>query len=82
MYDGEVTTVFDIEGQWAVMIQHGKYFTVYSNLASASVSKGQKVSIGQTLGRAGSNDDGNGEVEFIIMLEKSNQNPETWLRKR
>ena len=82
IYDGEVTTVFDIEGQWAVMIQHGKYFSVYSNLASASVSKGQKVSIGQTLGRAGSNDDGNGEVEFIIMLEKANQNPETWLRKR
>lgn len=82
VYDGEVTTVFDIEGQWAVMIQHGKYFTVYSNLSSASVSKGQKVSIGQTLGRAGSNDDGNGEVEFIIMLEKSNQNPESWLRKR
>lgn len=82
VYEGEVISVFDIEGQWAVMIQHGKYFTVYSNLASAAVSKGQKVSIGQTLGRAGSNDDGNGEVEFIIMLEKANQNPETWLRRR
>ncbi|MGN6419657.1 MAG: murein hydrolase activator EnvC family protein [Pseudobacter sp.] len=82
VFDGEVTTVFDIEGQWAVMIQHGKYFSVYSNLASASVSKGQKVSIGQTIGRAGNNDDGEGEVEFIIMLEKANQNPETWLRKK
>lgn len=82
VYEGEVTTVFDIEGNWAVMIQHGKYFSVYSNLASTSVTKGQKISMGQVIGRAGSNDDGNGEVEFIITLEKTNQNPETWLRRR
>jgi murein hydrolase activator len=82
VYEGEVTTVFDIEGNWAVMIQHGKYFSVYSNLASTSVSKGQKISMGQVIGRAGSNDDGNGEVEFIITLEKTNQNPESWLRRR
>ncbi|WP_127128828.1 murein hydrolase activator EnvC family protein [Pseudoflavitalea rhizosphaerae] len=82
IYEGEVTTVFDIEGNWAVMIQHGKYFSVYSNLASTSVSKGQKISMGQVIGRAGNNDDGNGEVEFIITLEKANQNPESWLRKR
>ncbi|MBO9634717.1 MAG: peptidoglycan DD-metalloendopeptidase family protein [Chitinophagaceae bacterium] len=82
VYDGEVTTVFDIEGNWAVMVQHGKYFTVYSNLASISVSKGQKVSMGQVIGKAGSNDDGNGEVEFIITLEKANQNPEFWLRRK
>lgn len=82
IYEGEVTTVFDIEGNWAVMIQHGKYFSVYSNLASISVSKGQKVSMGQVIGKAGSNDDGNGEVEFIITQEKTNQNPESWLRRR
>lgn len=82
VYEGEVTTVFDIEGNWAVMVQHGKYFSVYSNLASVSVSKGQKVSMGQVIGKAGDNDDGNGEVEFIITLEKTNQNPESWLRKR
>jgi septal ring factor EnvC (AmiA/AmiB activator) len=82
VYEGEVTTVFDIEGNWAVMIQHGKYFSVYSNLGSTSVSKGQKISMGQVIGKAGSNDDGNGEVEFIITLEKTNQNPESWLRRR
>lgn len=82
IYEGEVTTVFDIEGSWAVMVQHGKYFSVYSNLATISVSKGQKVSMGQVIGKAGSNDDGNGEVEFIITLEKVNQNPESWLRRR
>ena len=82
IYEGEVTTVFDIEGNWAVMIQHGKYFSVYSNLASTTVSKGQKISMGQTIGRAGNNDDGNGEVEFIITLERINQNPEAWLRRR
>ena len=82
VYEGEVKNVFDIEGNWAVIIQHGKYFSVYSNLSSVSVSKGQKVSMGQSIGKAATNDDGNGEVEFIIMLEKANQNPESWIRRR
>lgn len=82
VFEGEVSTVFDIEGNWVVMVQHGKYFSVYSNLASVSVNKGQKVSMGQILGKAAANDDGDGEFDFIIMLEKANQNPENWLRKK
>ncbi|NML19384.1 peptidoglycan DD-metalloendopeptidase family protein [Pseudoflavitalea sp. G-6-1-2] len=82
VFEGEVTSVFDIEGNWAVIIKHGKYFSVYSNLASTSVSKGQKVSTGQALGKASTNDDGNGEVEFIITLENTNQNPESWIRRK
>jgi len=82
IFEGEVSRVFDIEGNWSVLVRHGKYFTVYSNLASVSVSKNDKVSTGQMLGRAANNNDGNGEIEFLLMLENKNLNPEPWLKRK
>ncbi len=82
VFDGEVSSVFNIEGLMAVSIRHGKYFTAYSNLSSVSVAKGDRVKAGQLLGRAGENEDGNGEINFILMNENRNVNPELWLRRR
>lgn len=82
VFEGEVSRIFDIDGNWSVLIRHGKYFTVYSNLSSVSVSKDQKVSSGQMLGRAAVNDDGNGEIEFLLMQENRNLDPESWIRRR
>jgi septal ring factor EnvC (AmiA/AmiB activator) len=82
IFDGEVSSVFNIEGAMAVFIRHGKYFTAYSNLSAVSVAKGDKVKTGQMLGRAGENEDGNGEINFILMNENRNVNPELWLRRR
>lgn len=82
IFEGEVSRIFDIEGNWSVLVRHGKYFTVYSNLTSVSVAKDQKVSAGQMLGRAGSNTDGNGEIEFLLMQESKNLDPESWIRRR
>jgi murein hydrolase activator len=80
VFNGEVTLVSYIEDKQAVFIKHGKYFTVYSNLASASVQRGDNVKTGQLIGKAGANDEGQGQVDFIIMKESSNVNPEKWLR--
>ena len=82
VFEGEVSRIFDIDGNWSVLIRHGKYFTVYSNLASVSVSKDQKVSSGAMLGRAAANDDGNGEIEFLLMQENRNLDPESWIRRK
>jgi septal ring factor EnvC (AmiA/AmiB activator) len=82
VFEGEVSRIFDIDGNWSVLIRHGKYFTVYSNLASVSVSKDQKVSAGQVLGKAAVNDEGNGEIEFLLMQENRNLDPESWIRRR
>lgn len=82
IFDGDVISVFDVDGQSNVIVRHGKYFTTYGNLASASVAKGQKVKTGQAVGRASSNDDGNGEIEFLIMLENRNLDPAQWIRRR
>ena len=82
VFDGEVTLVSYIEDKEVVFIKHGKYFTVYSNLSSASVQKGQAVKTGQIVGRAAANDDGQGQVDLIIMKESNNVNPEQWLRRK
>lgn len=82
IFDGEVTLVNDIEGNRVVYIKHGKYFSVYSHLSSATVSKGQTVRTGQVVGKAAVNDDGQGETNLIIMKELNNVNPEQWLRRK
>lgn len=81
VFDGEVTLVSYIEDNQAVFLKHGKYFTVYSNLGSANVKKGDVVKTGEVIGKAGANDEGQGQVDFILMKESNNVNPEQWLRK-
>ncbi|KAA9041605.1 peptidoglycan DD-metalloendopeptidase family protein [Ginsengibacter hankyongi] len=80
VFEGQVTLVSYMEDKLAVFIKHGKYFTVYSNLASANVQRGDEVKTGQVIGKTGENDEGQGEVDFIIMQETTNVNPEQWLR--
>jgi septal ring factor EnvC (AmiA/AmiB activator) len=83
VFDGEVAAVANLGDGMMVTIRHGKYFTTYSNLASVNVSKGSAVSRGQVLGRAGQSDDGSGgQIDFILMIESKNVNPEPWLRRR
>lgn len=83
VFEGDVSSIFNVEGNWTVIVRHGKYFTVYSNLSATSVTKNQKVVTGQMLGRAASNsDDGSGEIEFLLMQEMTNVNPESWIRHR
>ncbi len=82
VFEGEVVSVFDVGGMSAVMIKHGKYFTTYSNLSSAQVSKGQNVKVGQILGRVGENLEGDGQLDFILTREAQMLNPQSWLRGR
>ena len=82
VFDGEVVSVFDVDGESNVLIRHGKYFTTYGNLSSSSVGKGEKVKAGSVVGKAGSNADGNGEIEFLLLLENKNLDPALWIRRR
>ena len=82
IFEGEVKSVFYTGDKQSVIIQHGKYFTTYSNLTGASVSRGQKISTGTVLGRAGANDDGRGEIDLRVSTENGEVNPETWIRRR
>lgn len=81
VFDGEVVSIFDVGGMYAVMLKHGKYFTTYSNLSSTSVSKGQNVTPGQIIGKVGENLEGDGQLDFILTKEAQMLNPQQWLRK-
>ena len=81
IFDGEVSSVFNVGNKQLVIVRHGKYFTTYGNLSAASVSKNQKVTAGQVIGKAGINDEGVGEVYLQLDTETSTTNPELWLRK-
>jgi septal ring factor EnvC (AmiA/AmiB activator) len=83
VFNGEVAGVYNMGDGMAVTIRHGKYFTTYSNLTSVSVGKGMDVATGQAIGKVGQSDDGSGgQVDFILMIETKNVNPEPWLRRR
>ncbi len=82
VFEGVVKSVFDVAGSMAVTIQHGKYFTTYYNLSSSSVSKGSQVSMGQVIGKAGVNDDGDGEIMFVVNNESTFVDPQGWLKSK
>jgi septal ring factor EnvC (AmiA/AmiB activator) len=81
--NGIVVYVGDVNGDKTVLIKHGKYFTAFSCLSSASVSNGQEVKAGTVIGRSGINLDGEGAVLFSICNEKAVYfDPENWLKAR
>lgn len=82
IFDGEVSTVQTVEDMQVVIIQHGRYFSTYSNLSGVTVSRGQHVKTGQVIGKVAANFDGIGAIDFFMSNEKSNFDPEQWLRKR
>ena len=77
VYDGIVSAVYGIGGQWLVMVRHGVYISVYCNLTSVGVHKDQKVSTGQALGAVGSE----GILQFQLHKNSTRLNPEPWLRR-
>lgn len=84
VFGGEVTSVIVLSPvNKAVMIQHGDFFTVYQNLSSVSVSKGDKVSIKQSIGKVRTNGEtGKTVIKFLILQNTTYNNPEGWLSPR
>lgn len=84
VFEGEVVHVAFIAGyKNTVMINHGKYYTVYSNLESVNVNKGQKVNKGTPIGNTGiSGNSGNYELHFELWSRSNPINPLTWLKAR
>ncbi len=64
----------------AVYIRHGDFITVYQNLSSVSVNKGDKVDIKQTIGRIRTNEStGKTAIKFSVLQNDSFLNPQSWL---
>ncbi|WP_396182231.1 murein hydrolase activator EnvC family protein [Flavobacterium sp.] len=63
-----------------VMIQHGDFITVYQNLSSVSVKKGDKVSIKQTIGKIRTNNStGKTALKFSVLQNDTFLNPQSWI---
>jgi septal ring factor EnvC (AmiA/AmiB activator) len=81
IFNGEVASVFPVSNRWTVVIRHGQYFTVYSNLKEATVQTGQQVKTMQTVGNVYTNPNtGESELDFQIYKSQQPVDPQTWLR--
>lgn len=80
VFDGQVSNVVYIVNSYTVIIRHGEYFSIYSKLKSASVSKGQNVSTRQAIGVVGTdNSEGTTELQFQIWKGSTPVNPSGWV---
>lgn len=84
VFNGEVSRVFGISGgNTAVIVRHGEFLTVYSNLKEVVVKAGDKVSTKQTIGTVFTDfdDDNKTILKFQIWRENQKMNPEDWIVK-
>jgi septal ring factor EnvC (AmiA/AmiB activator) len=84
VFGGKVSRVMSLPGlNNIVIIRHGEYLTVYSNLDEVSVHDGQDVAVKQSIGKVHTNPaDQKSELHFELWRGKVIQNPEEWLAGR
>jgi len=83
VFDGEVMQIQQIKGaNQAVYIRHGDYITIYRNLGTVSVKKGDKVSTKQEIGTIFNNPTtGKTTLKFYIYRNANKMNPADWIYK-
>ncbi len=88
IFEGTVSAVFSISGAGQnVIINHGGYRTVYSNLQEVMVTKGQKIDSKQSIGSV-LTDEGSGKTEAHLEIWKvdqsgtTKQDPALWILKQ
>lgn len=80
VFEGEVSNVVFIVNTYTVILRHGEYFSIYSKLKSASVSKGQKVTTRQNIGVVATEGaEGTTELQFQIWKGGTPVNPSGWV---
>ena len=82
VFGGEVRMVVNTGTCNAVLVRHGSYFTLYSNLDAVSVKKGDKVKVLQEIGTIHTNNnDGKTILHFELWQDKKTVNPEKWIAR-
>jgi septal ring factor EnvC (AmiA/AmiB activator) len=84
VFGGEVAGVQFIPGfDYMVIVKHGNYYTVYSNLKEVFVKNGENVKIRTSIGKVSTDSKTNAsEVHFEIWKEKNRLNPSDWIARR
>ncbi len=82
VFEGEVSSVVPIPGaNVMVLVRHGNYFTVYSNLINVKVKAGDLVSLKEPIGTAFTDEEGKTMVQLGIWKDADIQDPNPWLAK-
>lgn len=83
IFDGEVCSIITQGSNSVILIRHGLYFTLYSNLDKVYVKNGDKVSTGQEIGRVHTDaNDGKTVLHLEIWQEnRTTVNPALWIKK-
>lgn len=83
VFEGVVTWCAQMNGSYAVIIQHGNYRTVYSQLKSIKVKQGDKVDAKEEIGEilTNTNEDNKTELYFQIYKDRTILDPSLWLTK-
>ena len=66
-------------GNKSVLVSHGTYYTVYSNLSTVNVSKGDRVGRGQLIGLIDTAPSGETIMNFQVWSGTTKQNPALWI---
>jgi septal ring factor EnvC (AmiA/AmiB activator) len=84
VFEGKVTSVFTQRGfNNSVIIRHGNYLTVYSNLSEVYVKQGDQIKARQSIGKVftDSENDNATILHFELWKERDKQNPQAWLSR-
>ena len=81
VFEGEVMSVIVIKGSNpSVLIRHGNFITLYTNLAKLYVKKGEKVNAKQAIGEVFTNQQtGKTQLQFGIFNNVKALNPKDWV---
>ena len=79
IFDGEVSAVFQLGNMKNVLVRHGSYISVYCNLSSTIVTRGQKVKARDLIGTVAPDDRGQFILHFQLRKEVTKLNPEQWI---
>jgi len=83
IFDGEVTSVaVSPTGGKLVIIRHGEYLSVYTNLSNVAVKPGEKVKMKQNIGTVLADDDETkSAMNFQIWKGQKTMDPAGWLNR-
>ncbi|WP_276133107.1 murein hydrolase activator EnvC family protein [Polluticoccus soli] len=82
VFEGTVTKVFFVDGlSWNVLINHGRYYTLYSRLTNVTVKKDQQVHTKQAIGTVGADDQGETMMNFQIWKDGNKLDPAGWIAR-
>lgn len=82
VFEGEVSKIFNVPlGGLAIIVRHGSYFTVYSNLKNVNVKVGQRIIKMQKIAEVEGDSGANPSLHFELWNERNPENPAKWLNE-